>query len=745
MKVFIYISVFLFSGLTCVAQSHPNLTITASGVKEIKAHLDRVTLFQNSLESAKEEVEVLLAEGVLVPVPRDLAGGYSHEVHKRNFLLLQKAGAIYQITGEEKYAKYIRDVFMAYAEMYPTLDKHPSERSYARGKIFWQCLNDANWMVYMSQAYDCIYNYLSKNDRNYLEKNLFKPFADYISVENPQFFNRIHNHSTWGNAAVGLMALVMGDEELLHRALYGLETEINDPERVDDDGGLISLPGQNKAGFYAQLDHAFSPDGYYTEGPYYQRYAMTPFILFAQALNNHKPELKIFAYRDSLLPKAVFAILNQTDSKGAFYPINDAQKGMSYHSRELISAVDVIYYLTRDASLLSISKEQGIFQLDQAGFSAAKGIMEGLAVPFQKQPVELRDGANGDEGAIGVLRSYKNGREISVLFKYAAQGMGHGHFDRLSYSVYDGSTEVLQDYGSARWVNIDQKSGGGYLKENQTWAKQTLAHNTLVIDQESQFDGNTNKANPFHGAPYFFNAENSNVQIVSAKETHAYKDIELQRTLCLLTDEAFEKPLLIDVLRVQADDGHQLDLPFHFQTQLMATNFDYQTTSPEVMGESHGYQHVWKEAEGTPAEDNVRITWFSNHTFYELTTLADLEDDLVFGRIGANDPAFNLRRDAFFMLRKKEQKDALFVSLVRSHGSYDPVSEIPVNPYPPKLHIKVLINTREYSIIQVKHPESGAFILKIANQQNGKAVKHRQEIDGRTYEWKGPVELSKEN
>ena len=137
---------------------------------------------------------------------------------------------------------------------------HPQERSYARGKIFWQCLNDANWLVYVSQAYDCIYEYLSKEDRKFLEQQLFIPYANFLSKETPQFFNRIHNHSTWGNVAVGMIGLVMDNEELVQRALHGLQDVKANPNLKDNDGGFISIDGQ-KTGFLANLDAPFSPDG----------------------------------------------------------------------------------------------------------------------------------------------------------------------------------------------------------------------------------------------------------------------------------------------------------------------------------------------------------------------------------------------------------------------------------------------------------------------------------------------------
>ena len=236
-------------------------------------------MFDSSLSAVQAEVVAEMTLGIDTPQPLDYSGGYTHERHKRNYAMAQKAGALYQILGSEKYARYVRDMLFQYASMYRSLPLHPEPRSYARGKIFWQCLNDANWLVYMSQAYDAIYDYLAKQERDVLESDLFRPFADHISVSSPQFFNRIHNHSTWETAAVGMIGLVMNDEALIQRALHGLDLK-NFGDARDDDGGFIRRLGQ-KAGFFANLDSAFSPDGYYTEGPYYQRYALYPYLVFA--------------------------------------------------------------------------------------------------------------------------------------------------------------------------------------------------------------------------------------------------------------------------------------------------------------------------------------------------------------------------------------------------------------------------------------------------------------------------------
>ena len=419
------------------------------------------------MEKLKQEVDAEIALGIDTPVPQDYSGGYTHERHKRNMVVMQQAGVLYQILDDAKYAKYVKDMLMQYEAMYKTLPLHPKTRSYARGKLFWQCLNDSNWLVYVSQAYDCIYDYLDKAERKKLEKNLFRPFADHISVDSPQFYQRVHNHSTWGNAAVGMIGLVMNDKELIDRALYGIKGVSLDKTAKDDDGGFLNKDG--KAGFLANIEEPFSPDGYYNEGPYYQRYAMYPFLIFAEGLHNVKPELKIFEYKDGVLLKSIDALLNLSDADGDFFPLNDGQKGMSYYNNALVTAVDISYYFgNQDPGLLSIAAKQNKVLLDDTGLAVALGVKNGKAQPFEKKSINLSDGPEGKQGGVGILRS--DGLEL--VFKYASQGSSHGHYDKLSYSYYENGNEVLQDYGLARFVNIEQKGGGNYLKENKTWAKQ---------------------------------------------------------------------------------------------------------------------------------------------------------------------------------------------------------------------------------------------------------------------------------
>ena len=737
-KSIAFVSGIVFS-MGAMAQVHPSLVLTKEGVTQIRSQLGKAPVFDASVADVKAEVDAEIALGIDVPLPKDFSGGYTHERHKKNFMIMQKAGVLYQILGDDKYAIYVRDELMAYAKLYPTLPLHPQTRSYARGKLFWQALNDANWLVYTSQAYDCVYDFISPADRAYLEKDLFKPFADFISIGSPQFFNRVHNHSTWGNVAVGMIGLVMQDNELLDRALNGLENDGLPEGMKDSDGGLIKKPGQ-KTGFLANVDEPFSPDGYYTEGPYYQRYAMYPFMVFAEALQNTRPDLKIFEHKNGILIKAVYSLLNLTNSSGEFFPLNDGQKGMSYYSKELVSAVDIAYlYGGKDASLLSIAKKQGRVALDNAGMAVAVGLKNNLETPFEKGSIDLSDGPEGKDGGVAIIRNKTNGNELTLVMKYASQGLSHGHYDKLSFSYYQNSTEILQDYGLARFVNIEQKGGGNYLKENTTWAKQTIAHNTIVQNESSHFGGDFETGNQFSSKKYLYDVSNPKVQIISANENNAYPGTNIQRTMALIEDEGFEKPYLLDIIQIDSKTSNQYDLPFYYFGQVMTANFTYDTPKTlEPFGKANGYQHLWKEGSAVLSGENAKFSWMNEGSFFTLTTVAQPNDELYFVRTGANDPSFNLRRDPGIIFRKKNSQKATFVSVLEIHGSYSTVTETAINAYSSIDSLKVVYEDRNYIAVEIKNKLGVSSLFILATNNNNVKQKHSIKINNKDYKWLGP-------
>ena len=160
------------------------------------------------------------------------------------------------------------------------------------------------------------------------------------------------------------------------------------------------------------------------------------------------------------------------------------------------------------------------------------------------------------------------------------------------------------------------------------------------------------------------------------------------------------------------------------------------------MGEGHGYQHLWTEAVGASKGQNAWITWFNNDRFYTATSFVSSSDQLIFGRLGANDPNFNLRRDPCFIIRKPAQKDALFVSAIEPHGQYNTVTEIPIQPFRSIERIEVLVDSPNYTVLKIINQNGKYFDFMIANQNADPEAKHEINLNNTNYQWTSPVGIS---
>jgi len=144
-----------------VQAQHPNTFFTKKEIAEVKKNLPLYPLLNQSFNEIKNSVDQWIGKDVDVPFPKDPAGGYTHDKHKANYTLMFNSGVLYNLTGETKYATLVKNMLLKYAALNPTLKNHPQATSSSPGRIFWQALNDANWMVYTGMAYDLIYNSLT--------------------------------------------------------------------------------------------------------------------------------------------------------------------------------------------------------------------------------------------------------------------------------------------------------------------------------------------------------------------------------------------------------------------------------------------------------------------------------------------------------------------------------------------------------------------------------------------------------
>lgn len=704
------------------AGQHPGLFLTPKGVQEIKASLGKYPLFDKSYNELKSIADQALTQPIEVPVPKDGGGGYTHEKHKNNYYQMNAAGTLFQLTGNVKYARFVHDMLMQYAQLYPTIGLHPVVKSDVRGKLFWQTLNDAVWLVHAANAYDCTYDFINEKDRSFIEKNLFYPMAEFISNGNPSnyaTFNKMHNHGTWSMSAVGMIGYTMGNKELVAKALYG----------SNKDG---------KSGFIKQLDVLFSPDGYFTEGPYYQRYSIWPFMTFAQVIQNQQPELNIFKYRNGILQKSVNAVL-QCAYNGEFFFLNDALL-KTYETQEIVYAVDIAYKNNpSDKQLLDIAHQQGSFIVSDEGLATAKAVYDEKIQPFNFKSVLLHDGSNGDEGGIGILRTGNDKKQTCLTFKGTSHGLSHGHYDKLSIVLYDNGNCILPDYGAVRFLNIEPKNGGNYTKENTTWGMQTIAHNTVTVDGKSDFNGDFKTSSKYHSDINYFDSKNPDVQVISGSDRNAFKNVILNRTTALISDKGLEYPITIDIFNVKSDSVHQLDLPFYYYGQMVMTNINYQKNTKELkaLGTKNGYQHLWLEATGTTDKPNASFTWVNGNRFYTITTLANANTQFMMTRIGADDPNFNLRNDPCFMIRQTNTSNHTFVSVIEPHGLYDLSREV-TSGYETKISgMNLLIDNDSFSAVKVETKNNQQYLFITVNKDFSDLKERKVLLNGKSISFTG--------
>ncbi len=715
----LFVTCLLLAARFAVAQ-HPLTFFTSTEATTVRKGLNQSPLLSNSFSEIKKEVDAWIGKDVDVPVPKDPAGGYTHDKHKANYTLIFNAGVLYNLTGDVRYAKLVKDVLLKYARLNPTLKNHPEATSSSPGRIFWQALNDANWLVFAGMAYDLAYNGILPADRKTIETGAFKPEVDFITQDLKPWFNLIHNHGVWACAGVGIAGIATNNKEWVDMALYGSDKKGN-------------------TGFLAQMRGLFSPDGYYTEGPYYVRYAILPYYLFANALQHARPELKIFSYRDSILSKALQAGLQQTNTNGAFMPLNDALKEKDYTSNELVTAIDIAWsvYGANDA-LLYVAARQNRVLLNKGGAAIAARIASGKNLPayFPYRTVEYKDGKNGDEGGVSFLRSGSAKNLTTLFFKYPSHGLSHGHFDKLTFGLYDKGNEIFTDYGSVRFIGIEQKYGGRYLPENKSYASQTIAHSTMVVDETSDFGGKEDVAEKYHADKLFSVINDPAAQVVAAEDVHSYPGVGLQRTLYLLQLPNGRR-LMVDLFHARSADEHQYDLPFQYDGQVIHTSFNYHPNTGEQvpLGKKNGYQFLWKEAEASVADTVAQFTFLNHRTYYSISSLIRGTASIFFTRSGANDPDFNLRREPAYIIRQRG-KDQLFVNVVEIHGNFDPINEFSTNATPAVQGIQVLQDNEEATIVSIMVNGKELKVCQ-ANKNFEQSATHT--ISGTT--WSGPCQV----
>jgi len=710
--------------------SYQPLLLNFEEAAELRKELGKDSLLGKALTRDINQTDAYMAEvGIEVPGHGE-GGGYEHNRHKQNYIHMDLAGRLFLITEETKYRDYIVDMLTAYAKVYPSLESNTSRDSNPPGKIFHQTLNENMWMLYASCAYSCVYHTISEDEKTLIENDLFKQMIELFVVTYGHDFDIVHNHGLWAVAAVGICGYAINDQESVDKALYGLK--------------LDKVSG----GFLAQLDQLFSPDGYYMEGPYYHRFSLRPIYLFAEAIERRQPELGIYEFNDSVIKTTSYAVFKTAFPDGTLPALNDSSKTISINDEGVIMATSVCYHrYEQTETLLGMADHQQDVWVHISGKTLSSAVEAADEIkPFNWGSLFVTDGPEGEKGGVSILRHRDEQEDDTMALIWFGQhgsdhqyhsALDHGHYDGLHLSVFNRGHEVLHDYGFGRWVNVEPKFGGRYIPENKSYCKQTVAHNTVTVDQKTQNNFDTALAESKFGQKHFFVADDQSLQGMSGTISEYYTGVDMQRSVILAELPEFEKPLVIDVYRIEADAEHQYDLPVHHSGQIIRTDFDYnieKTLKP--LGEDNGYQHLWNVASGKVNGSSL-VSWLHDSSYYSLVTSANEGSEVIFARTGANDPDFNLKSEPALILRQSGQNH-VFASVLETHGYFNESIEASVGARGLVESVSVVGHNSVGTVVRIQTTSGNTYHYGISNQaEDVQQATHTVEFAGETYSWEG--------
>ncbi len=469
------------------------------------------------------------------PVDGEVFSGYPYDdvvlASEHNGLAgaIRTLGIVYQVTEDKLYAQKAKEILLAYAAKYRDYPLHDirGQAKIGGGKVCPQTLDESTWLITVVEGADCIWDTLTKAEQGEVTEWLLRPAMEVIR----QHKMGIHNIQCWKNSAVGMTGLLLGDTELVDEALNG------------------------PSGYFKQMGQGVSADGPWFEGAWgYHFYTLSAVLHLTEAafhsgIDLYGPELK----------RMFDAPLAMAMPNLALPAFNDSGEVNLTGNRTAYTTAFARYH---DEAYLLICGGSSSAREGRGYRDAESALFYGnLPGPSREcVPVSRNFAASGNAIlAVGV------GKDATWLgMKYGPHGGGHGHPDKLNFVFYAMGEVVAPDPGTANY-GVPLQSG---------WFRTTLAHNTLVVDQESQ------KA--AEGKCLAFVATNG-FSAVMAEAGAIYQGVRVVRTVALIGEK-----LVVCIDQVRADAPHVFDLVYHNRGRLA----DVPEATPFPVPDKPGYSYL---------------------------------------------------------------------------------------------------------------------------------------------------------
>lgn len=399
---------------------------------------------------------------------------------------LRGLGYAYALTGDEKYAREARDIFLDYADKFPNYLWHTGRGQLTEEgngmRVAYEPLGEAGWLADIARSYDLVASSpaFTEAERQVIEDMLREDVR--VSL---RYDERLSNRQCHHNLAVAAVGLCLKDETLIRRAVGSLRH---------------------------QLKYAILGDGFWWEcSPGYHFYAVNTIMDLIQMLGRSGLDVA----KDPKFKLAYDGPLHFLFPDGTLPGVNDSH----WRSRPPLRRFEYLYSVFGDPTYVGLLDTDG---RDRSTEFLLHGKHLGETAPLpSKSHLFFKAG-------MAMLKPSSEGDALCVAFDWGQTVAGHGHADKLNIVVH----------GNGVLLGLDNGSRSYFSPVWRFWDRQTLSHNTVVVNERSQLH-RKGRLELFDHQP--------GLAVCQATADETYPGLCQRRTLFVTNDYA------VDVFRLAAD------------------------------------------------------------------------------------------------------------------------------------------------------------------------------------------------
>jgi hypothetical protein len=512
-----------------------------------------------------------------------------------------RLAVLWRAEGNEQHRATVRGILLGYADryaFYATCSHHPPNP----GVATFTTLDESVWLIPLAWAFALIAETLPAAESSAIVDRLLVPAAEHLQRRR---YPAVHNFTCWHNAAIATVARIARRPELRDFALLG------------------------ECGQRDQLDRGMLADGLWFEGSMsYHFYSVWALLMSALAFR-HDRGSELASH--PALARSLLTPLACAYPDGTLPATNDcwyftSVRGECCHgvppAPDFYEIAYAIHGEPAFAANLRVTYQAKPRDSVYALLFGAASLPETPDLP--RRSVYL------PESGLAVLRP-RDGFEL--LLKSGPHGGHHGHPDKIGLTGWFDGWRFSPDLGTP-----------GYgVTSLETWYRQTLSHNTVLIDGESQPDV-AGKIERFRDD--------------LAIGTVSWEGVKLRRILQTRPE------YFLDVCDVECTTPRQIGWIYHNAGQLTPEGPGRATATPAG---GVAYQHLGQVEEHS-AGTAGRWLWRDGVHGMLAWTPAAIGETAFTGTSPSNPPAEKLG----FLLRRRHGERATFVSI------FHPFRELPL-------------------------------------------------------------------